>query len=161
VTCHFSNFHIDQVQSRAGLLRPRFRERRLGYRRGALRRRIRHPGPGAAGCPRDRLQSTRVGHSALSSAPYRQRDLRGHPQRPGDHHPSAESVLRADRHRTHRRRIAAFSQRRQHGSYKDTYAYSRGVFRKFSESRLAMENLKIIFPQLRQASLKTFPRMAR
>jgi len=110
------NFNIDQVQSRAGLLRPGFRERHLGIRRGALRRRLRHPGPRIAGRPRDGLQPTGVGHRAIPSAPHRQRDLRSHPERPGDHNSSAKPVLRANRHRAVRRWTAALPQRSQHGS---------------------------------------------
>jgi len=90
----------------------------LGIRRGALRRRLCHPGPGIAGHPRDGLQFTRIGYSAISSTSYRQRDLRGHLERPGDHHPSEKSIFRANRHRTLRRRTAAFSQRCQHGLFK-------------------------------------------
>lgn len=97
------------------MLRPGFRERIC---RGSLRYHLRHPGLGTASRPRDGLQFTRVGYSAVPSAPYRQRDLRGHLECPGDHHPSAKSIFRAKHHRTLRRRTAAFSQRRQHGSYK-------------------------------------------
>ncbi|CAB0034654.1 unnamed protein product [Trichogramma brassicae] len=105
------------LRARTGLLRSGLWPARLGQRRSPLRPRLRPSGLATARSPGHGVQSARPRHRALPSPSHRQRHLRGDPLGPGDHYPSAQSVLRADGHSPGCRWPAQVSQRGEYGEY--------------------------------------------